>query len=93
VKVLQTPTFNKQVKKLHENQKKDLNRAIIEIISNPASGELKKGDLSGIQVYKFSMIKQLALLAYEYQEDEQQLILLSLRSHENFYRDLKKAGK
>ena len=88
--ILQTSVFIKQVKKLYGNQKKDLDGAVLEIIENPQIGEKKKGDLSGIQVYKFSMLKQLTLLAYEYQEKEQRLILLSLGSHENFYRNLKK---
>jgi mRNA-degrading endonuclease YafQ of YafQ-DinJ toxin-antitoxin module len=90
MKILQTPTFAKQLKKLHGNQKKDLDNAIIAVVSNPTIGDLKKGDLNGVHVYKFNMVKQLTLLAYEYQEDEQELILLSLGSHENFYRDLKK---
>jgi mRNA-degrading endonuclease YafQ of YafQ-DinJ toxin-antitoxin module len=90
MKILQTPTFSKQVKKLHANQKKDLDLAITTVIDNPAIGALKKGDLNGVQVYKFSMVKQLTLLAYEWQEHEDALILLSLGSHENFYRDLKK---
>jgi mRNA-degrading endonuclease YafQ of YafQ-DinJ toxin-antitoxin module len=88
-KILQTPTFGKQLKKLHDNQKKELNRAITKVIGNPNIGNMKKGDLDGVQVYKFSMVKQLTLLAYEWHENEQQLILLSLGSHENFYRDLK----
>ena len=90
--VLQTPMFSKQVKKLHLNQKKDLDQAIRIIITNPSVGAMKKGDLVGIQVYKFKMINQLTLLAYELNEDsgELQLILLTLGSHENFYRDLKR---
>lgn len=90
MKILQTPTFTKQLKKLHSNQKKDLDGAITAIVSNPSIGELKKGDLNGIRVYKFSMVKQLTLLVYEYQDDERLLLLFSLGSHENFYRDLKK---
>ncbi|MCL4361039.1 type II toxin-antitoxin system RelE/ParE family toxin [Candidatus Dependentiae bacterium] len=88
--ILKTPTFTKQIKKLHVNQKKDLDQAIMAVVTNPNIGDLKKGDLNGIQVYKFNMVKQLTLLAYEFQKKEQQLILLSLGSHENFYRDLKK---
>lgn len=80
MKVLQTALFAKHIKKLHSNQKKDLDRAIFEIMSNPIGGEKKKGDLSGICVYKFNMVKQLVLLAYEYQECEQTLILLALGS-------------
>ena len=48
-------------------------------------------DPSGIQVYKFKMVKQLTLLAYKFVEDEIQLVLLDLGSHENFYRDLKRS--
>ena len=88
--VLQTTTFSKQIKKLHENQKKELDQAIKKIIKDSSLGQVKKGDLSSVQVYKFKMINQLTLLAYEVNESEEQLILLALGSHENFYRDLKK---
>jgi addiction module RelE/StbE family toxin len=88
--VLQTPTFKRQTKKLHKNQKKDLDKAIKVIIENPSIGEMKKGDLSGVQVYKFKMVKQLMLLAYEFYEGKLELILLALGTHENFYRNLKK---
>jgi mRNA-degrading endonuclease YafQ of YafQ-DinJ toxin-antitoxin module len=88
--ILQTTTFSKQVKKLHKNQKQDLDQAIKTIAATPSVGEMKKGDLSGIQVYKFKMVGQLTLLAYEFYENELKLILMMLGSHENFYRDLKK---
>ena len=88
--ILQTPTFKKQLKKLHKNQKIDLNKAITTIAKNPAIGETKKGDLSGIQVYKFKMAKQLTLLAYEFHTNELKIILLMFGTHENFYRNLKK---
>lgn len=90
MEIVQTPTFTKQSKKLHNNQKKDLDSAIKTIISNPLVGDMKKGDLNGVQVYKFKMVQQLTLLAYEWRKDELLLILLALGSHENFYRDLKK---
>ena len=88
--VLQTPTFKRQTKKLHKNQKKDLDLAVFAIMQNPSVGQAKKGDLSGIQVYKFKMVNQLTLLAYEIFHDKVQLILLALGTHENFYRGLKK---
>ena len=88
--ILQTSTFRRQVKKLHRNQKKDLDKAIKAVAKDPSIGEIKKGDLNGIQVYKFKMVKQLTLLAYEFHVNELQIILLMLGSHENFYRDLKK---
>ncbi|HEV2601015.1 MAG TPA: type II toxin-antitoxin system RelE/ParE family toxin [Candidatus Babeliales bacterium] len=87
--ILQTPTFKSQVKKLHKNQKCDLDIAIQAICKDPSIGDGKKGDLGGVRVYKFKMNKQLTLLAYTAVYDELQLILLALGSHENFYRDLK----
>lgn len=88
--ILITTTFSKQVKKLHKNQKKDLDEAVKKVVEDPDIGELKKGDLNGVQVYKFKMVNQLTLLAYEFYPQKEQLVLLSLGSHENFYRDLKK---
>ena len=89
IKVVATRTFDKTVKKLHENAKKDLDNAVKYLIENPLVGVQKKGDLSGVLVYKFKMIKQLTLLAYTYDEDVLVLTLLMLGSHQNFYRDLK----
>jgi mRNA-degrading endonuclease RelE of RelBE toxin-antitoxin system len=88
--IVQTPTFKKQVKKLHKNQKKELDNAVMTVANNPKLGDLKKGDLAGVQVYKFHMDDLLVLLAYEFNEREKQLILLTFGSHENFYRDLKR---
>ena len=88
--VVQTISFQRQTKKLHKNQKQDLDTAIYEILKNTSVGEMKKGDLHGIQVYKFFMVNQLTLLAYEFFENQLQLHLLALCSHENFYRDLKR---
>ena len=86
--VLQTPTFSRQAKKLHANQKKALEQAIRAIAANPALGKAKQGDLHGTYVYKFRMLNQLTLLAY--QHTAKQIFLLALGSHENFYKDLKK---
>lgn len=88
--IQQTATFSKQIKKLHKNQKGELDQAIKAIVKNPAIGEMKKGDLNGVQVYKFKMVNQLTLLAYDFNASKKQLILLAIGSHENFYRNLKK---
>ena len=87
--ILQTTSFKKTVKKLHKNQKTDLDKAVKKVIDDPNIGESKVGDLAGVKVYKFKMNKQLTLLAYTYEEDVITLTLLALGSHENFYRDLK----
>jgi hypothetical protein len=66
MEIFQTASFRKAVKKLHVNQKKDLDAAVKAIAANPALGELKTGDIAGVQVYKFKMAKQLALLVCEH---------------------------
>ncbi|MFT2097449.1 type II toxin-antitoxin system RelE/ParE family toxin [Marinomonas sp. 2405UD66-6] len=90
IQVLQTSSFKKAVKKLHKNQKTDLDKAIRDLMEEPKLGEQKKGDLSFMRVYKFKMAKQLTLLGYSYEDGALVLELLTLGSHENFYRDVKK---
>ncbi len=90
MKIVQTARFASAVKKLHKNQKKSLDESVKYLASNPEAGELIKGDLAGIRVYKFRMVGQLTLLAYTYDDDIITLTLIALGSHENFYRDLKK---
>ncbi|PCJ11518.1 MAG: addiction module toxin RelE [Gammaproteobacteria bacterium] len=88
--VLQTTSFKKKVKKLNANQKSDLDIAVREVISDPEIGEQKKGDLSFLRVHKFKMVKQLTLLGYSYKDGSVILELITLGSHENFYRDVKR---
>ena len=59
-------------------------------MADTSLGEMKLGDLAGVQVYKFKMANQLTLLAYHVDDDIVTLTLLALGSHENFYRDLKR---
>jgi len=89
MKVLQTPTFARQTKKLNKNQKADLDEAVQKIVKVPSVGVMKKSDLHGVRVYKFKMVNQLTLLAYELHKDDELLILLAVGSHENFYRNIK----
>ncbi len=88
VNVYQSTLFRRAYKRLHQNQKADVDDAITEIIKDPTLGEPKKGDLAGVFVYKFRCNGQLTLLAYEYDAESRQLLLLG--SHENFYRTLKR---
>jgi mRNA-degrading endonuclease RelE of RelBE toxin-antitoxin system len=87
--VLQTASFRKAAKKLHENQKADLDQAIRLLIESPLLGEQKKGDLAFMRIYKFKMVKQLTLIGYSYADGGVVLELLTFGSHENFYRDAK----
>jgi len=90
MQVLQTPCFTRQLKKLKPNQKKDLDMAVQRITDDPLLGTQKRGDFDYLRVYKFSMLKQQALLAYSFDAGRLIIALLGVGSHENFYRDLKR---
>jgi len=90
VTILQSPTFKRAIKRLHKQHKKELDDTVRAIIQTPSIGEAKIGNLTGVRVYKFKMNKQLTLLAYEYLEVENVIKLLTLGTHENFYRNLKR---
>ena len=87
VRVLQMPTFKRAYKKLHRNQKAAVDKAVAVVVSDPSSGEEKKGDLAGIFVYKFDCINRQFLLAYEF--DPATRLLHAVGVHENFYKNLK----
>ena len=87
-KLLQTPTFARNKKKLHKNQLSELDEAIKAIYADPYVGEQKKGDLASILVYKCKITKQLFLVTYQF--DDSNIVLLSIGSHENFYKELKR---
>jgi mRNA-degrading endonuclease RelE of RelBE toxin-antitoxin system len=92
LKVSAVPTFLRAVKKLHANQKVALDDAVKEIAAQPGAGEEKRGDLSGVFVHKFKMNGLEYLLAYELLPNKQapeEVMLLALGAHENFYRNLK----
>ena len=89
MQILQTNRFKKAYKKLHSNQLIEVNKAIDEAIKNPEIGEQKKGNLSWLRVYKFSVLGQLTLLGYSINKNgELVLTFVAMGSHENFYRDL-----
>ena len=92
MRLLVTPAFERAVKKLHPQQKSELDEAVRTIANHPEYGEAKVGDLHGIRVYKFRLSNQLCMLAYRIL-DENSLKLLVFGPHENFYRDLKRQDK
>ena len=89
MRILTTPTFDRVAKKLHRQEKADLDDAVRAVADNTETDEAKIGDLAGIRVYKFKMVNQLCLLAYRVL-DEDSIKLLTVGPHENFYRDLKR---
>lgn len=88
MKVFQASTFKRTTKRLHSQQKHELDKAIKLLAKDPAVGSLEKGDLADVRVYKFHMVTQLMLLAYCYQGNKP-ITLLALGTHKNFYRNLK----
>lgn len=89
MRILVTPTFERATKKLHRQQKADLDAAVKAVANDPVMGEAKVGDLAGIRVFKFRLANQLCLLSYRV-IDEGTIKLLTVGFHENFYRDLKR---
>ena len=89
MRVVVSRPFKQSVKKLPGNQKAEVDLAVRKIVSEPDIGDLKTGDLAGVRVYKFRLAGQQILLAYS-QHGEDELFLLDIGPHENFYRDLKR---
>ncbi len=87
MKIIQSPLFARKVKKFHKDQKKALDNQIRKTLINPNIGEEKKGDFKSIFVYKFKMKRMQYLLSYRIQKGV--LELITIGSHENYYRDLK----
>ena len=88
MKVFLTPHLRRVVKKLQKDEKAALDKVVYSLIDDPEVGELKRGDLAGIRVYKYKVGRQQYLLAYRYADEI--ITLLALGTHENFYRDLKR---
>jgi len=87
MKIIQSPLFARTVKKFHKNEKEILDTEILNILDNPLIGQEKKGDLKNIFVYKFKIKNKPYLLSYRLKKDL--LELITIGSHENYYRDLK----
>ena len=85
--ILQSRSFAGKVKKFNKEEKKILDKQILNISENPSVGEEKKGDLRGVYVYKFKIKSTRYLLSYRFMGDDLELIMIG--PHENYYRDLK----
>ena len=93
LKVSASPTFARTAKKLHAKDKKALDQAVHDVAGDPTLGEEKRGDLSSVFVYKFKLNKQETLLAYELSPNKltpDEVVLLGVGPHENFYAQLKR---
>ncbi|MBI5676580.1 MAG: type II toxin-antitoxin system RelE/ParE family toxin [Nitrospirae bacterium] len=87
MKIYQSRSFEKKIKKISKREKEILDKQIRKIVDDPSVGEEKKGDLRGIFVHKFKITTTEYLLAYRVIEKNLELIMIG--PHENYYRDLK----
>jgi mRNA-degrading endonuclease RelE of RelBE toxin-antitoxin system len=87
MKVYQSRSFEKRVKRFSESEKSILDREIEKIMQDSSIGEEKKGDLRGVYVHKFKIKTIQYLLSYRMVETDLELIMIG--PHENYYRDLK----
>ena len=87
VKILQSRSFQNKVKKLRKKEKIALDAEINTIVGNPSIGVEKKGDLRRIFIHKFKIKAILYLLSYRLKDENLELVMLG--PHENYYRDLK----
>jgi len=87
MKIIQSRSFERKVRKFTKREKKKLDEEIRKIVDNPSIGSEKKGDLRGVFVHKFKIKTDPFLLAYHFLGDNLELIMIG--PHENYYRDLK----
>lgn len=87
MKIYQSRSFEQKVKKMPKQEKEVLDQEIRIIAENPSIGEEKKGDLRGVFVHKFKLKTNQYLLAYRKAGDDLELVMIG--PHENYYRDLK----
>jgi len=87
MRILQSRSFKRKVKKLTKREKKKIDEQIHKIMDNPCIGTEKKGDLRGVYVHKFKIQALQYLLAYRILGENLELIMFG--QHENYYRDLK----
>ena len=88
MKVLQSRSFERKVKKFSKAQKRQLDKQVKLIVEDSTMGTEKKGDLRGIYVHKFKIKTLRYLLAYRIVAENLELIMIG--PHQNYYRDLKK---
>ncbi len=87
MRIIQSRSFEKKVKRFSKQEKRILDRQIKKILENPTIGQGKKGDLRGVYIYKFRMQTIQHLLSYRFVGEDLELIMIG--PHENYYRDLK----
>lgn len=91
MKILQSRSFERRVKKFTKRQKNKLGQEVHKIMDKPSIGSEKKGDLRGVYVHKFKIHTVQYLLSYKFLGTLLELIMIG--PHENYYRDQKSYQK
>lgn len=86
MKILQSGSFKKKIRKFSQQEKKILDAQIRKIVKKPSIGQEKKGDLRDVFVLKFKIQATQYLLSYRFIGENLELIMIG--PHENYYRDL-----
>jgi mRNA interferase RelE/StbE len=86
--IYQSKSFAQKVKKMRKQEKETLDQEVRKISQNRSVGEEKKGDLAGVFVHKF-MLTTTTQYLLAYRKIGQDLELVMIGAHENYYRDLK----
>ena len=87
MQIIQSRSFERKVKKFTKREKKKLDEEIQKILNNPSIGSEKKGDLRDVFVHKSKIQTNPYLLAYRFFGENLELIMIG--PHENYYRDIK----
>ena len=86
MQVLQSASFKKKVRRFRNQEKRILDNQIRKILKDPAIGQEKKADLRDVFIHKFKIHATQYLLAYRFVGNNLELIMIG--PHENYYRDL-----
>jgi len=104
MKIYQSRSFEKKVKRFSQQEKETLDEEIKLLADNPLVGEEKKGDLRSVYIHKFKIktTQYLLFCVYihkfkikttqyllSYRRMKDGLELIMIGPHENYYRDLK----
>ncbi len=87
MRIFQSKSFEKKIEKMSKSEKGALDREVKRIEEDSSLGEEKKGDLKDIFIHKFKLKTIQYLLAYRKVGDDLELVMIG--PHENYYRDLK----
>ena len=96
VKIIFLPPAQKYLKKLKDNKLKALYKAEVDkLLTDPYTGEVKSGDLSGIYCSDIRYNKTDYRLAYTLVQIEPDvtIVVVLAGTHENFYESLKRYMK